>query len=200
MTCELHRETTPCGLTLIVAADTDPLDPRREYDHAGQLACWHQRYNLGDDHDWEDPEAFRTHLKSSAGAVVLPVYLFDHSSLAISTVPFHCPWDSGQIGWIWMSRKDALKEFGGGGKRLTAAIRAKAEDCLQAEVREYHQYLSGDVWEVRVEDSDGEIVEACCGYYGSDFAMEEGRNTLASLIPGPVKPTVVAGSTDAPAP
>jgi hypothetical protein len=32
--------------------------------------------------------------------VVLPLYLYDHSGLTISTSPFSCRWDSGQVGYI----------------------------------------------------------------------------------------------------
>lgn len=183
MTYELHRETDPSGLTLIVEADADPLDPRAEYDHLGQMVCWHRRYSLGDRHDWTDPGDFQTHLKSHPGAVVLPVYLFDHSGLAMATTPFHCPWDSGQIGWIWMRRETALEAFSRNGKRLTPKIRRQAEGALRAEVREYHQYLSGDVWSVQVEDEDGETVDSCGGFFGSDYAIEEGRTMLAALAP-----------------
>ena len=183
MTYEHHRETDPSGLTLIVEADDHPLNPREEYEHLGQMVCWHRRYSLGDRHEWSEPDEFRQHLKSCKGAVALPVYLFDHSGLAVSTTPFHCPWDSGQIGMIWMSRKAALDAFGPGGKRLTPKLRLQAEEALRAEVREYHQFLSGDVWHVRVENEDGEILDSCGGYYGSDYAVEEGRAMLATLAP-----------------
>ena len=81
MTYELHRETDPSGLTLIVEADDHPFDPREEYEHLGQLVCWHRRYRLGDSHDWSDPEDFQRHLESEPGAIVLPVYLYDHVRL-----------------------------------------------------------------------------------------------------------------------
>lgn len=37
----------------------------------------------------------------------------DHSGLAMQTTSFNDPWDSGQVGWIYVSKEDALKEFGG---------------------------------------------------------------------------------------
>jgi len=183
MAYELHRETDPSGLTLIVEADDHPFNPREEYDHFGRMVCWHRRYRLGDKHDWSSPEDFQRHLKSETGAIVLPVYLYDHSGLALSTIPFHCPWDSGQTGWIWMSRKTALDAFSCGGKRITRKIRLQAEEALRSEIREYGQYLSGDVWHVRIENKEGETVDSCGGYYGSDYAIEEGRSMLAALAP-----------------
>lgn len=45
--------------------------------------------------------------------IVMPLYLLDHSGLAMQTTSFHDPWDSGQVGWVYVSKEDALKEFGG---------------------------------------------------------------------------------------
>jgi hypothetical protein len=35
------------------------------------------------------------------GLVILPLYLYDHGGITISCSPFSCPWDSGQVGWIY---------------------------------------------------------------------------------------------------
>ena len=48
--------------------------------------------------------------------LMLPLYLYDHSGLAMSTESFsgrapHAECDSGQVGWIYVSKEDALKEF-----------------------------------------------------------------------------------------
>ena len=51
---------------------------------------------------------------------------------------------------------------------------------MRAEVKAYDQYLTGDIWEARIEGSDGEILDSCCGFYGLDFAKEEGRSMLGS--------------------
>ena len=47
--------------------------------------------------------------------LMLPLYLYDHSGLAMSTESFsgrapHAEWDSGQVGWIYVSKEDALKD------------------------------------------------------------------------------------------
>jgi len=36
--------------TMHIDYDTDPVNPRKEYDHLGTMVCWHQRYDLGDNH------------------------------------------------------------------------------------------------------------------------------------------------------
>lgn len=39
---------------LQVMQDDEPLNPRKDYDNFGKMVCWHNRYNLGDKHDYED--------------------------------------------------------------------------------------------------------------------------------------------------
>ena len=55
--------------------------------------------------------------------ITLPLYLMDHSGLAMQTTSFNDPWDSGQVGWIYVAKEDALKEFGG--EKMTGAIRKR---------------------------------------------------------------------------
>ena len=44
--------------------------------------------------------------------VILPLYLFDHSGISISTGSFHDPWDSGQVGFIYASKEKAKEGWG----------------------------------------------------------------------------------------
>ena len=55
--------------------------------------------------------------------IVMPLYLLDHSGLAMQTTSFHDPWDSGQVGWVYVSKEDVLKEFGA--EKMTGALRKK---------------------------------------------------------------------------
>ena len=73
-----------------------------------------------------------------------PPYLMDHSGLAMQTTSFNDPWDSGQVGWIYVSKEDALKEFGG--EKMTGALRKKAEDLMRSEVAAYDSYLRGECY------------------------------------------------------
>lgn len=105
--------------------------------------------------------------------VILPLYLYDHSGITMSCSPFSCRWDSGQVGWIYMDRATILKEFGG--KRLTRKRREQAEKLLRSEVAEYDQYLTGDVWGYVIEDTNGDEVDSCWGFYGIDHARDQAR-------------------------
>lgn len=177
MTEAIHTETDPTGLSLIVSADPDPLNPREEFDHICTLVCWHRRYRLGDAHDWHDPQAFlramktRPHLK-------LPLYLYDHSGITMATTPFSCPWDSGQVGWVVLERKDF--HHLGDPSDLESTVEDRAMAAMRGEVTEYDQFISGDVWWVRVEDAESDILDSGSGFYGLDHAIAEGRSMLAA--------------------
>lgn len=127
--------------------------------------------------------------------VMLPLYLYDHSGLSMNTGGFSCPWDSGQVGYIYATREAILKEFSV--KKLTEEPRAKVERILRGEVKTYSQYLEGDVYGYVIYEIDeecdcdpepwltsctctshAEVVDSCWGYFGSDDALEEGRSVL----------------------
>ena len=94
------------------------------------------------------------------------LYLLDHSGLAMKTTSFHDPWDSGQIGWIYVSKEDALKEFGG--EKMTGAIKKKAEDLMRGEVAAYDCYLRGECYGFELY-KNGELEDSCWGFMG-DFS------------------------------
>lgn len=43
--------------------------------------------------------------------IILPLFLYDHSGITMNTSGFNCPWDSGQVGIIYISKKKAKEEF-----------------------------------------------------------------------------------------
>ena len=146
---------------LIIASDTDggSINPRKDWDHLGTMFCWHNRYELGDHQPRENSEEWLR--ENGPFFVQLPLYLYDHSGLTMSTGPFACPWDSGQVGWIVVKAEDARKEFSV--KALNGAIKAKVAACLEAEVKVYDQYLRGAVWGyVHGDDS-------CWGFFGDEL-------------------------------
>ena len=103
--------------------------------------------------------------------VMLPLYLYDHGGLSISTGAFSCPWDSGLVGWIYADRDTMLREWGGSSKRLTKQIKDKARKCLVGEVENYDQYLRGDVYGVCYQAfvRDGSVYEGECSACGATY-------------------------------
>jgi len=175
-----------------IERDQVPEDPRENYDHVGVMACAHSRCKLGDEaHDLSGIAAeysswlgVKDWLQRQHDIVaILPLYLLDHSGLTISTELFPCPWDSGQVGWIYATREAVLTNWQA--KKVTAALKAKALEVLVAEVAEYNQYLSGDVWGYEVyddEDPAAEVLDSCWGFYGREEAEAEAREALRHCI------------------
>ena len=117
-------------------------------------------------------------LIGKGNVIMLPLYLYDHSGITMNTGGFSCPWDSGQVGYIYVTMEDARKEWSG----TDEEIRAKALTCLEAEVKVYDQYLTGDVYGYIIEDDDGEIVDSCWGFYEDEYCREAGEEAMKFLM------------------
>lgn len=117
--------------------------------------------------------------KILAKAVILPLYLYDHSGISMRTntsYPFNCPWDAGGAGIIYATPAMIREEYSC--KTITKDRRNKVADLLQSEVETYDMYLTGDVYGCVIEDMYGDEVDACWGFFGSEYAKEEGRDML----------------------
>mgnify|MGYP001428497464 CR=1 FL=1 len=149
---------------LKICYDPYPENPR-DWDNLGTMVCWHRRYLLGDEHNFESPEKFFREVNHK-NAIILPLYLYDHSGITMNTTGFHCPWDSGLVGFIYVKKEKIREEFGV--KRVTKKIRKIVEECLVNEVKIYDFYLRGEVFGYVIEEN-GEVIDSCWGFYGLDF-------------------------------
>lgn len=158
--------------------DDDPGMHPREWDNLGTIATWHRRYNLGDEQpgesveewgermaEWEEGDTETPKEKFDRLFVWLPVYMYDHGGITINTSGFSCPWDSGQIGLIYVSRK--MLEY----EKLTED---QALEYLRGEIEVYDKYLRGDVYYFVAEEYDEETgewveVDSCGGFYGNEW-------------------------------
>ena len=162
------------GLTATIYWDRDPQDPR-EWGPESVMVCFHRNYRLGDTHSFSDPEDLRDTV-DSPGVYRLPLYLYDHSGITMSTSSFGCRWDSGQVGFIYMTAAAARQRWGW--KRITAERRQRILDTLQSEVEVYDMYLTGDVYGYVIEDEDGEELAQCGGFFGLESVEEEVNQQL----------------------
>ena len=120
--------------------------------------------------------------------VILPLYLYDHSGITISTGPFNCPWDSGQIGYIYVTKEAIKKEFNR--KIMSKKLEQKAIDIMQSEVKTYDQYLTGQVYGYMIEPTDEnkeiECDDSCWGFFGMDHKesglLEMAKNAIDCAI------------------
>ena len=97
-----------------------------------------------------------------------PLYLYDHSGITISTGRFSCAWDSGQVGFAFVTRAQMIKESAF--KRWTPAARAWARERIDAETRVYDDYITGAVYGYVIASDSDDHMDSCWGYYGTDFA------------------------------
>lgn len=103
--------------------------------------------------------------------VVLPVYLLDHSGLAMSTTDFNDRWDSGQVGIIFVSNEKIKEEYEV--DFIEPVLRLQVEERLKEEVAEYDAYLRGECYCFELYE-DGELVHSCGGFTGAfDKAVKD---------------------------
>lgn len=169
------------GLTIKIYLDASYESPR-EWDNLGTMVCAHRRYSLGDKQ--LDPEEIREIIER-AGVISLPLYLYDHSGLTMNTTGFSCPWDSGQVGYIYVTKEKLRKEFGV--KRLSRKKIARALELLKGEVETYDMYLRSDIYGYVISQpcekcGEPEELDSCWGYYGFDYCKQEAIAIAENII------------------
>ncbi len=107
-------------------------------------------------------------------AVILPLFLYDHSGITMNTTGFHCPWDSGQVGYIYVTLENIRREHSV--KRVPQLLRERIAKHLIQEVKVYDHYLTGNCYGFVVEKDDEEI-DSCWGFLGDydGYCLEEAK-------------------------
>ena len=194
--------------TLEVLEEDCPESPR-DWDNLCTIICWHRHYNLGDKNPFddvdeflerlcyeilhkEDDELYGLHwqdkfkmLDESNLILIKPINMYDHGGVTVSTsslYPYNDRWDSGIIGFIYVTKKRIFEECMG----ITEENwKERADQYLEGEMETYDQYLRGDVYgykltkKVKQQDKCphcGEIIreyeveeedDSCWGFYGN---------------------------------
>lgn len=153
-------------------------DSPRSWCNLGTMVCWHNRYVLGDENPMQSPENY---LQALEECIILPLYLYDHSGITINTTGFSCPWDSDQVGFIYVSKDDIRKEYNW--KYITHKRINQVEEYLRNEVKTYDDYLTGNVYGYVIKDQNDEHVESCWGFYGDyeDGLLSEAEGMVKYL-------------------
>jgi hypothetical protein len=137
----------------------------RQWDNAGTMAIFHRRYDFGDKLEFSNTEDLDAYL-ASGDCYALPIYMYDHGGVTISTNPFSCGWDSGQVGYIYMSKEKAREEA------YTDPLA-----ILENEVTTMDSYLRGEVFGYVVYDAEGQELDSCWGYLGDmKWCIEEAKS------------------------
>lgn len=175
---------------LEVEHDEDPMNPRTDWDNFTTMICFHNRYNVGDKHEykssnfdsWDEME--QQILLDYKVLLIKPLYMYDHSGITIKTSSFDCRWDSGQIGFVFIDEKQWKSLYG-----EVEVTDEKLDSILESEVKVYDEYLTGNVYkytiyEVNICDLGHEhksIVESCGSYYDEDDCRNEGLSVIEHL-------------------
>ena len=194
---DIVKQITVGNLRLTIERDDNGTSPRDD-DNFGTIAYKHRDYQLGEEKiddpvDWltrmlglEEMEYEHTtgsldELRSKfmdpeiSGFIALPIYLFDHFGQTIATTPFGCRWDSGQVGYIYVSKDNVIKEYGD----FSKDSQDKARSILEGEIKVFDQFITGDVYGFREEkiikcDACGHVeyeeTDSCWGFYGDDWS------------------------------
>lgn len=131
---------------LTVEQDYLPFDPLDAEDMV-QVYCWHHSYELGMKHDWEEPQDFVDYIHENIGSdnvCILPLILYDHSGLSISTTtdwPFNDRWDAMRVGWAFVTKQHMLSEG-----YSEDNWRKEGYKLIKDVIKDYDTYLRGDIW------------------------------------------------------
>jgi hypothetical protein len=159
----------------------------REWDNTGTMVCWHRRYTLGDEQPSCTPSEYLADLPE--GTIILPLYLYDHSGISMSTslsYPYNDPWDAGQVGIIYATPEKIKSE---------EVSEEQIRKNMESEVDVYDKFLRNDVYGFILEedpehceacdrDKEPEHIDSCFGFFGTDWQS----NGLAEHLPSEVLP------------
>jgi len=129
--------------------------------------------------------------------VVVPVFLYDHGGVSLSTMPFSCPWDSGQLGFIFADKDHRMLEHKV--TEWTDDLQQKTVGLLESEISILDQYVQGEVYGLICEkligpdeQLDWEQQDSCFGFYGDDPKS----NGMEGHLPETLVPTLVEAFND----
>jgi hypothetical protein len=179
------------GVAIRIYHDEHPDNPRVD-ETQGVMAAFHRRYDLTDkgvpfkDSHFDGFKEMEERVKSLS-EVYLPLYLLDHSGLSISTTPFSNSWDSGQVGFIYMTKETAAVIAENRTEPLEH-LHERMRQILKDEVEVFDRYLRGEVYGFKIVTirkcelghEHAEENDSCWGFFtGTDLAM----NGMVDFMP-----------------
>ena len=195
-----HYEHT--GMRVTVLVDEYPTNPRECGDNLTTMICHHRNYSLGDVKESEKFTGYDS-LKELKQAIeeyygemayIKPLSLYDHSMQTLAIGEPTDMWDSGYVGFIFVTKEQARKWFKV--RKITKSILKKIEKVAQAEVEEYNKvWLWGEVYVLslekvftNIEDKNDCIEESmdCIGgfTFDNDYTIEDAIEECFGLKQG----------------
>jgi hypothetical protein len=157
--------------TLRIIQDEVTEDPRAVADNICTMICWHRDYDLGDNHNFDNPDEFMQNLyldvtskhwiddhdsddwqdvykelKETNLVLIKPINLYDHSGITVSTsnsYPYNDRWDAGCVGFIYVTKKTILDSY----EHVTEENwKEYADQCIESEMTVYDNYVRGNTY------------------------------------------------------
>ena len=190
------------GMRVIKTIDEYPTNPRELNDNLTTMICHHRNYFLGDVKESEKFTGYNS-LKELKQALVeyygemayiKPLSLYDHSTQSLAIGEPTDRWDSGYVGFIFVTKEQARKWFNV--KRITKSILEKIEKLAQSEVEEYNKvWLLGEVYNLELKrvftnvDDKYDCFEESMDYIGgftfdNDYTVENAIEECFGLKQG----------------
>jgi hypothetical protein len=111
---------------------------------------------------------YQQHKPQFSGVTIYPVFSYEHGGITVSMGAFSCPYDSGQLGIIYVTDEKLKKEFWG-----VIPDPEKIKELLDGEIKTYASYLEGMIYCYEIEDGDGNYVDSLYGFYDEDECKNE---------------------------
>lgn len=148
-------------------------------DDAVEIVILHRRYNdPAEGECGRDGDEVRQWMKDNAREwFYMNLYMYEHGNVALragEANPFHCPWDSGQVGIVALKKSEWGR--GKGEKNTKRAEYAKS-------VAETHgRWMNGETYGYILFNEDGEELDSCWGFIGFDHVEEEAKDSAAYYV------------------
>ncbi len=171
------------GYTINIYTDEPHENPLEEWDFMATMSCQHRNYSLSTkDNKLTTADEIKAWV-AQKDVISLPIYMYEHGGITISTTPYSCCFDSGQLGYIHVTRAKArefLKK-----KKLMAKDVEEVYDRMRRQIKLIDNYITGDVFRFEILNNEGNEIDSCGGYYGTDFEKQllpEVRKTIDNYI------------------
>lgn len=168
------------GMTINIYFDEFAEQPFQNKEVEVEFFFFHKRYSLSQDQDrhgfkssdfesWEEME--EAILRKFRPKCLLPVYMYDHSGLSISTSPFGCRFDSGQVGFVFVPSDSDVDGD------------EKAKTICEDLVHSIDMWLSGNCWGYEIIDTDGSLLDACWSFVcPMEECLQEARDRCDQIF------------------
>jgi len=156
------------GYTIEIHRDACTPESPRDWCNLGTIIAWHKNFQFSDEDapDCASPQDFEEWAQEEEIPFCFPLFMFEHGPIALSLANFDDPWDSGQVGYVYVTNQRISESYdehlGIGGKPTEEQI----YKIMQAEVETLAAYANGEVYGYTVTDPEGLEIDSCWGFIG----------------------------------